>query len=111
MSKILAVDDERAILDALAQLLARDRDLRLMLSPPRHAGRERLLRASQALAEALRLISDAHDPAAADAVLGVVAEQVDVAAEILALVVHRLQHLEQGQHVVDGANGCSAPCR
>ena len=85
----------------------------LMLSPPRHAGRERLLRASQALAEALRLISDAHDPAAADAVLGVVAEQVEKrSCRDPRAVVIAFSTFEQGQHVVDGADGCWATaCR
>ena len=60
-----------------------------------------MFRPRHGFVEALRLISDADDPAAADAVLRVVAEQVDVGSEVVTLVVHRLQHLEQGQHVVD----------
>lgn len=74
-----------------------------MLSPPGHSSGKRLLRPRHGLDEALRLISDAGDPAAADSILGVVAEQVDIAAEVVPFFVHRLQHLEQGQHVVDGA--------
>ena len=50
----------------------------------------------------MRLIAHAGDPAAADAVLGVIAEQVDIAAEVVPFLVHGLQHLEQGEHVVDG---------